>query len=117
MPEAQPGIRVDIVSLEPIILLSAARKIADVELIEVSQPFYSPAWNSRKGSTTHSPTQGSGGLKICLAPFIPRDKKWSITLRNLHLLIGLMTGTNRYALRHRCELRIEVDQALKAQSK
>jgi hypothetical protein len=39
MPVAKPGARVEIVSIEPIILLSVTRKIADVAEIEVSQPF------------------------------------------------------------------------------
>jgi hypothetical protein len=46
MPVAKSGIRVVIVSIEPIILLSVTRKIDDVAEIEVSQPFYAPAWQA-----------------------------------------------------------------------
>jgi hypothetical protein len=47
MPVAKPGVRVEIVSIEPIILLSVTRKIVDVAEIEVSQPFYAPAGRRR----------------------------------------------------------------------
>jgi hypothetical protein len=39
MPAAKSGVRVETVSIEPIILLSVTRKIADVAGIEESQPF------------------------------------------------------------------------------
>lgn len=113
MPEAKPGIRVEIVSLEPIMLLSVTHKVADVERIEVSQPFYAPLWSSKDVSKAPSSTQISIALKRRLMPLIPRDKKGAIILRNLHLLVGLITGTNRYALRHQCERKIDVERTLK----
>jgi hypothetical protein len=50
MPMAEPGKRVEIVPIEPIILLSVTRKGADVAAIDVRQPPYEPLWIARDAS-------------------------------------------------------------------
>lgn len=110
MPRARPGVRVEVVSLEPLILLSAARKVYDRDDIDVSQPFYAPMW-THEDASKDSP-QVRVELADGLARFRLRRKKWWTLLRNLHLLIGLTTGSGHYALKRRCECRIDVERAL-----
>lgn len=115
MPEAKPGVRVEIVSIEPIILLSVTRKIADVAEIEVSQPFYAPAWQGGDVPPPENRTLASVSLKARLNAILPRGAKLSIILRNMYLLYGLATGSGRYALACRCERKIDVETLLKEQ--
>jgi hypothetical protein len=107
MPNAKAGVRVEVVSIEPIILLSVARKFADVPAIEVSQPFYAPAWQSGDASLRQSETSRAP-LAACLAPLLRRSGKLSIILRNLYYLCGIAAGSSRYALARRCERKVAV---------
>ena len=112
MPVAKPGMRVEIVSIEPIILLSVTRKIADVAGIEVSQPFYAPAWQA--GDVSLATTRrGCQPHLARVAAILPRGSKLAKVLRNISLVCGLATGNGRYALARRCERKIDVDATLK----
>jgi hypothetical protein len=113
MPGAKPGVRVEIVSVEPIILLSVTRKIADVAEIEVSQPFYVPAWQAGDVSLATNRARDLASPKARLAAILPHSGKWAIIFRNIYLLYGLATGNSRYALARRCERKINVEAALK----
>jgi hypothetical protein len=115
MPEAKPGARIEIVSIEPIILLSLTRKIADVAGIEVSQPFYAPAWRGGDVSPEENRALASASLKASLNALLPRGAKLSIILRNIYLLYGLVTGGGPYALGRRWEQKIDVETLLKEQ--
>jgi hypothetical protein len=113
MPVAKPGVRVEIVSIEPIILLSVTRKIVDVADIEVSQPFYAPAWQAGDVSLATNRTRTSASFSSRVAAILPRGSKLAKVLRNISLVYGLATGNGRYALARRCERKIDVDAALK----
>jgi hypothetical protein len=112
MPESKPGVRVEIVSLEPIVLLSVTRKIADVSDIEVSQPFYLPALQAGDVTLATNGTRGFASLKASLAG-IAHCANLAIFFRNICLLLGLAAGNSRYALSQRCERKIDVEAALK----
>jgi hypothetical protein len=113
MPEARPGARVEIASIEPIILLSVTRKIADIAEIEVSQPFFAPAWQGRAPSPEANETLASAALKARFNALLPRGAKFWIILRNIYLLYGLARGDGRYVLARRCEREIDVETLLK----
>jgi hypothetical protein len=113
MPVAKPGVRVEIVSIEPIILLSVTRKIVDVAEIEVSQPFYAPAWQASDASLATNRTGMSDSFRARVATLLPRGSKLANVLRNISLVCGLATGNGRYALARRCKRKINVDAALK----
>jgi hypothetical protein len=113
MPVAKPGVRVEIVSIEPIFLLSVTRKIIDVAEIEVSQPFYAPAWQAGDVSLATNRTGTSASFRAHVAAILPRGSKLARVSRNLSLLYGLATGNSRYALACRCERKIDVEAALK----
>ena len=113
MPVAKPGVRVEIVSIEPIILLSVTRKILDVAEIEVSQPFYAPAWQAGDVSLATNQTEMSAAFRARVAAILPRGSKLAKVLRNISLVCGLATGNGRYALARRCERKIDVDATLK----
>ena len=112
MPVAKPGVRVEIVSIEPIILLSVTSKIANVAEIEVSQPFYAPAWQAGDVSLATNRT-GMSSFRARVAAILPRGSKLAKVLRNISLVFDLATGNGRYALARRCERKIDVDAALK----
>jgi hypothetical protein len=113
MPVAKPGVRVEIVSIEPIFLLSVTRKIIDVAEIEVSEPFYAPAWQAGDVSLATNRTGTSASFRAHVAAILPRGSKLARVSRNLSLLYGLATGNSRYALACRCERKIDVEAALK----
>jgi hypothetical protein len=113
MPAAKSGVRVEIVSIEPIILLSVTRKIADVAGIEVSQPFYAPAWQAGDVSLATNQMGMSAAFKARVAAVLPRGSKLATVLRNISLVCGLATGSGRYALARRCKRKINVGAALK----
>jgi hypothetical protein len=94
MPVSKPGVRAEIVSLEPIILLSVTRKVADVSDIEVSQPLYLPAWQAGDVTLATNGTRGFSSLKASLAG-IPHCAKLAIFFRNISLLFGLAAGKSR----------------------
>ena len=108
-----PNSVVEIASIEPIILLSVTRKILDVAEIEVSQPFYAPAWQAGDVSLATNQTGISAAYRARVAAVPPRGSKLAKVLRNISLLYGLATGNGRHALARRCERKIDVDAALK----
>ena len=112
MPVAKPGVRVQIVSIEPIILLSVTRKIADVAEIEVFQPFYGPAWQAGDVSLATNGTLASASVKARIACLV-HGAKLPIIFRNIYLLYGLALGDGRYALAKCSERKIDVEAALK----
>ena len=87
MPVAKPGVRVEIVSIEPIILLSVTRKIVDVAEIEVSQPFYAPAWQAGDVSLATNRTGMSASFRARVAAILPRGSKLAKVLRNISLAL------------------------------
>jgi hypothetical protein len=113
MPVAKPGLRVEIVSIEPIILLGVTRKIVVVAEIEVSQPFYAAAWQASDVSFATNRTGMSASFRARAAAILPRGSKLAKVLRNVSLLYGLATGNDQHALARRCERKIDVDAALK----
>ena len=110
MPVAKPGVRVQIVSIEPIILLSVTRKIADVAEIEVFQPFYAPAWQAGHVSLVTNGTPASGRVKARLTHL---PTKLHIVLRNIYLLCRLARGDGRYALARCSKRKIDVEVAVR----
>ena len=93
-------------------LLSVSRKIADVAEIEVSQPFFDPAWQARDVSLATNGPRSLPRLRARLAA-LPHGSKLANLFRNISLVYGLATGNGRYALARRCERKIDVDEALK----
>jgi hypothetical protein len=94
-------------------LLSVTRKTVDVAEIEVSQPFYAPAWRAGDVSLATNRTGMSDSFKARVAAILPRGSKLAQALRNISLVCGLATGNGRHSLARRCERKIDVDAALK----
>lgn len=95
VPPPTPGTRTELVSLEPIILLSVTTKQRHAEALRVVQPFYDTAWH-----------EGLDALNIIAQPrpgFVRRlisGRTWGYRLlRNAYTILGLAFGTSRYALR------------------
>jgi hypothetical protein len=115
VPEAKPGVRIEIVSLEPIILLSVACKVRHAESISVMQPFYAPAWNPESASSTRTAEKDVSSIKKIVKRLFVRRGRLMNSIRNLHLIVGLMTGASHYSLNSSCFRKIRVDQALRGQ--
>lgn len=113
MPDAKPGIRIEIVSLEPIILLSATRKVRDVQNITIMQPFYVPAWSEDHASNKVTAKGKAFNIKSVAKRFFVRRGRLINLIRNFHLIIGLMTGTSHYSLNNPRFKKIKVDTALR----
>lgn len=116
MPEAKPGARIEIVSIEPIILLSVTRKERDVDFISVTQPFYAKAWSEKDASIIQSNHGQHFYIKTKLKKYFLR-RGWSVNLiRNFNLIIGLMTGASRYSLNNPIFKKIRVHDAIQGRT-
>jgi hypothetical protein len=93
VPDPQPGTRTELVSIEPVILLSVTTKLRDVDQLQVMQPFYAKAWDESDAAQLTSPPKS--GRKL-LAAF----RRFGLyrLLRNAWTIAGLFAGTSRYAL-------------------
>lgn len=112
MPPATPGVRNEVLSMEPIILLSVTRKAAQVNELDVTQPFYAVAWTEGDASQAKSATPSGSRLMRFLSQAAPRYARWRIALRNLYLIGGLTFGLSPYSLARRCLETIDVKQVL-----
>ncbi|ARN79947.1 hypothetical protein MCBRY_000834 [Methylocystis bryophila] len=112
MPPARPGARIEILSVEPIILLSVARKVAKVDQIQVTQPFYAMAWEEGKGKLARSETPRMATMKRWVSQVAPKGSRWRNTLRDIFVLGGLALGVHPYSLRRRCVEALEVERVL-----
>lgn len=94
VPEPRAGTRTELVSIEPVILLSVTTKVREVERLSVTQPFYARAWDAGDAAKVASPA--SGGRKA-LAAF----RRFGLyrLLRNAWTVAGLFAGTSPYAMR------------------
>jgi hypothetical protein len=113
VPVAKPGVRIEIVSLEPIILLSVTRKVRDVESISVMQPFYAPTWNPENASRTRTAAKNAPRVKNIVRRVLARHGRLRNWIRNFHLILGLITGLSHYSLKCSRFQEIRVDQALR----
>jgi len=99
-PRPKAGVRVEALSLEPIILLSVSRKAGgSADPIRASQKFYDPLWQQNaEGNMPPPPSfKRMEGLKRALRP----GTALYAGMRNANLLLGLITGTSRYSLSSR----------------
>lgn len=97
-PNAQSGVRVEVVSVEPIILLSVTEKIRNVESLKVSQPFYQQAWAAQSSSGLNA-SYGSSFVQA-LQRLVPVKRGALInSIRNFLLVFGLVSGRGRFSIR------------------
>ena len=95
VPPPQLGTRTELVSLEPVILLSVTTKQRAVDALRVVQPFYVQAWSEGAPVMVGSPPPRSSWLRALMA-----QRTWAHRLaRNAYTIAGLAFGTSRYALR------------------
>lgn len=95
VPPPQAGTRTELVSLEPVILLSVTTKQRDVAVLRVVQPFYDQAWSEGADLLVSYPPSHLGWLRALLT-----QRTWAQRLaRNAYTIAGLALGTSRYALR------------------
>lgn len=93
VPEPKPGTRTELVSIEPVILLSVTTKLHDVASLAVTQPFYAEAWDQHDAAQL--PSVPRGGRKAFGA--FRRLGAYRL-LRNIWTIAGLLAGTSRYAM-------------------
>jgi len=114
VPEAKSGVRVEVVSIEPIILLCTTRKVVEINDLSVVQPFYTRQWTAPQGL----PSPDSGSVRKLLAwtagIFGHRTR---LALRNAFRMIDLMLGVSRYSLRSSHFQKIEVADLLARSSR
>lgn len=93
VPKPQPGTRTELVSIEPVILLSVTTKLHDVASLSVTQPFYAQAWDQHDAAQIAS--QPSSRRKA-----ITKLRRFGLyrLLRNSWTIVGLLAGTSRYAM-------------------
>ncbi|HEX4847034.1 MAG TPA: hypothetical protein VFV30_02725 [Novosphingobium sp.] len=94
VPEPHPGTRTELVSLEPVILLSVTTKLRAVDSLSVMQPFYAKAWEGTEAvqSKPASPSPVRQAAKRLRGTAAYR------LARNAYTVAGLLFGTSRYAL-------------------
>ena len=95
VPPPQVGTRTELVSLEPVILLSVTTKQREVAALRVVQPFYDQAWSEGADVLVSHPPSRSNWLRRLM-----KRRTWAHRLaRNAYTIAGLALGTSRYALR------------------
>lgn len=112
MPNAEPGVRIEVVSLEPIILLSVTRKVRDVESITVMQPFYAPAWSEDNASINKGVSKPIS-IKSIAKRFFGRRRRLVNLIRNSFLVIGLIFGASPYSLNNPRFKKVNVDHVMR----
>lgn len=95
VPAPAAGTRTELVSLEPVILLSVTTKQREVAALRVVQPFYDQAWSEGAQALVSHPQSRSSWLRGLIGRRTPGYR----LARNLYTIIGLAFGTSRYALR------------------
>lgn len=98
VPEAKPGARVEVASVEPIILLSVTEKYDEVECIKVIQPFYQNAWDDGDVSKVVSGSP-SGLLMKASKKFLVDRGVFVNFIRNTLFVLRLLIGNNRFSVR------------------
>lgn len=93
VPEPQPGTRTELVSIEPVTLLSVTTKRHDVATLAVTQPFYAKAWDQHDAAQIAS--EPSPARKA-----FAKMRRFGLyrLLRNVWTVAGLLAGTSRYAM-------------------
>jgi hypothetical protein len=112
IPEAKPGKRIEIVSVEPVVLLSVAKKVSDVGLTSVVQPFYMKAWEDGNVSSIQT-SHSAGGIKMLFKRLFRQRGSLVNFARNLALIFGLASGLSRFSIRNARFQRIRVDDVLR----
>lgn len=97
VPEARRGVRVELVSIEPIVLLCVTRKVRKVDSLSVVQPFYAPTWASAE-SGEPAPFSKHTSRRLLLS-LIPRGAVRNY-LRNGYRILDLCFGLSGYSLRN-----------------
>ena len=93
VPEPKPGSRTELVSIEPVILLSVTTKLRDVAQLSVMQPFYAQAWDRHDAAEVASAPRAG---RRAIAAF----RRFGLyrLLRNTYTVAGLLFGSSRYAM-------------------
>lgn len=110
-PRPRPGTRVQVVSVEPLILLSVTRKTDDCPQLTAVQPFYEQAWRDHAPEALYGATPGRG-LAQTVKSMLRNHGDAAKVLRNIALLAGLASGRSRYSIKHPTFQRIAVDAAV-----
>ena len=99
VPGAKAGHRVQLVSLEPIVLLCVSKKVELVDTIRAVQPFYVNAWAAHDVDALENSKSVS---KIWVfAKWLQRQHvPLGNLLRNTVLILGLAFGRSQYSIKH-----------------
>jgi SAM-dependent methyltransferase len=111
-PAALPGRRVEVVSVEPVILLSVTRKVADNAFTSAVQPFYLEAWDAHDPASLRQPKAGNG-LRTTVKRLLKDRPTAAGLVRNALLIAGLATGRSRFSMRNPQFKRVVVKEALR----
>lgn len=116
IPEAKHGCRVELASLEPIILLSVAEKFENKNELIAMQPFYLEIWEEKDESNIKSkPSFNKAGGVV---EILFKNRGWLFNaVRNFFLIFGLATGYSRFSIKNTRFERVQVDQVLGGFSK
>ncbi len=106
VPHARRGVRVEVVSLEPVILLAVTKKIRHVDCLKVSQPFYQQAWTEQSSSELNVGARSS--VVQVLKKLVPVHRgALTNVIRNLLLVFGLASGLSRFSIMRFDKVRAE----------
>ena len=69
-PLPQKGVRVEIASIAPVILLCVSKKIAEVPDLNVHQPYYATAWDENTSNARQALDKSNGFLRTRIKPVL-----------------------------------------------
>jgi hypothetical protein len=98
VPGIKPGTRVQLVSLEPILLLCVAKKIEVVDSIKAVQPYYLNAWAAHDVAALQNQKSVSKIWTFAKRRLRQRGSFVNL-LRNAALILGLVLGRSSYSIK------------------
>ena len=116
-PVAAPGRRVEVLSVEPIVLVCTSRKVREVAALEVQQPYYARAWGTEADGATASGAPSPtviDRLRSWARARVPRDSAAYRVGRNVVRTAGLATAQDPSGLEGPNFERIDVARWLAA---
>jgi hypothetical protein len=112
MPRSNPGQRLEVVSVEPLILLSITVKKFEVDSLTVVQPFYERAWSEKNVSALDFNSENQGLLSQLTAK-IKRVLKSILFLRNMLMVSALAIGSTHFSVMNSRYKKLRVSDLVK----
>ena len=117
-PPAAPGKRVEVLSIEPVVVICTSRKVREVATLDVQQPYYAQAWAAapppHTGAAAPAEPSGLDAVRGWARKVVPRDSAAHRVGRNVVRALGLASARDPSGLDGPRFARVDVEGWLAA---